>query len=494
VSGPPGVGAEFSSAVVAVPQRRKKLKEPEVRLSLRDRFRVIPHKGRPRHVIVVGAGFAGLSAAYELKSVGYRVTVLEGQKRVGGRVESRRDVVPGHVMEGGAELIGLNHRAWWSYKRKFGLHFHQLSDPNSPPIILKGKRLTAAQAARLGREMDKGQVLINRAARPINADEPWKSPDAKSLDRCSLVAALNRLRMSRLCRLAFLEQLQADNGVEAARQSWLGNLAMIRGGGLRRYWTDTETHHCVGGNQQLAFEFKKALRRVELRKKVYAISIERDGVRVLSRGRRLLVGDDVVLAIPPTMWRSIRFAPPLPAAYAVQFGQNVKYLLNVRKGCWRPEAPDMSSDGPIDLTWDGTDGQKGARAGLVAFSGASDAGICRRWTNHKQKYLRELSPIYPQMNKESRNGLFMDWPGNKWTRGSYSFPKPGEVTRAGPILRSGYKGRLHFAGEHTCYAFVGYMEGALQSGLRVAEQIARRDGVIGRRVVRRIRHPKRQMP
>jgi len=62
------------------------------------------------------------------------------------------------------------------------------------------------------------------------------------------------------------------------------------------------------------------------------------------------------------------FRPPLPASYTAQFGNNVKYLLNVRKGSWRPEAPDMSSDGPVDLTWDGTDGQVGKRAGLVAFS------------------------------------------------------------------------------------------------------------------------------
>jgi monoamine oxidase len=75
----------------------------------------------------------------------------------------------------------------------------------------------------------------------------------------------------------------------------------------------------------------------------------------------------------------------------------------------------------------------------------------------------------------------VDWPGNKWTKGSYSFPKPGEVTRAGPLLHAGFLKRIHFAGEHTCYAFTGYMEAALQSGIRVAEQIARRDGILGKK-------------
>ncbi len=72
----------------------------------------------------------------------------------------------------------------------------------------------------------------------------------------------------------------------------------------------------------------------------------------------------------------------------------------------------------------------------------------------------------------------MNWPKKRWTRGSYSFPKPGEVTRVGPLLQSGFKGKIHFVGEHTCYAFTGYMEGALRSGLHLAEQLARRDGVI----------------
>jgi NADPH-dependent 2,4-dienoyl-CoA reductase/sulfur reductase-like enzyme len=70
-------------------KKRKRAKEPRPRLSLRDRFEVVKQPGPRPHVIVVGAGLAGLSAAYELKSVGYKVTVVEAQKRVGGRVESR---------------------------------------------------------------------------------------------------------------------------------------------------------------------------------------------------------------------------------------------------------------------------------------------------------------------------------------------------------------------------------------------------------------------
>ena len=62
-------------------------------------------------------------------------------------------------------------------------------------------------------------------------------------------------------------------------------------------------------------------------------------------------------------------------------------------------------------------------------------------------------------------------------RSSRSFPAPGQVTTIGPVLEAGL-GRLHFAGEHCCPAFVGYMEGALQSGVRIAKKLATRDGLV----------------
>ena len=66
----------------------------------------------------------------------------------------------------------------------------------------------------------------------------------------------------------------------------------------------------------------------------------------------------------------------------------------------------------------------------------------------------------------------MDWPSDPWVKGSYSFPAPGEVMTLGPQLQQPLAGRVFLAGEHTCYAFVGYMEGALQSGARAAKRIA----------------------
>jgi monoamine oxidase len=459
---------------------RKKKKERIYKLSLKQRFRRLNKSRATKEIVVIGAGLAGLSAAYELSSVGYKVTVLEGQKRVGGRVETLRKLIPGRVTEGGAELIGSNHHAWLSYKHKFHLHFTDVLEPPNAPIILGGFRLSSAEAAVLGAEFLKATRILDREARSINAGAPWFSPKARALDHMSLAQRVRALPVSQLCKWALTEQLVTDNGVPAERQSYLGVLAMIKGGGCKSYWEDSEVYRCREGNDELAKRFREKLPdgSVRFNCKVTKINLRKRPVVIRLAGRRTLTADDVVLAVPPSVWDNIDIGPSLPPRYKGQFGRNVKFLINVRKNSWQPSSPALTTDGPVDLTWQGTDQQDGPRASFVCFSGSKDAATCKSWRNRRKAYLACTTPVYPGIARGIRSSKFMDWIGNQWTRGSYSFPAPGEVTSTAPLLRKGFEQRLHFAGEHTCNAFVGYMEGALQSGLRVAEALARRDRVI----------------
>lgn len=442
------------------------------------------HAPKPhQRVIVVGAGFAGLSAAFELHSLGYHVTVLEARGRLGGRVKTLHKFMPGFTVEGGAELIGKNHHAWLSYKHKFGLSFSDVIDPPKSPVILAGRRLDSREAKKMQQQFDLAARAINRAAKHINPNEPWISKNAKHLDSISLEDAVHALKgVSENGKLALLEQLAADNGVSACRQSYLGVLAMVKGGGLERYWADTELYRCKDGNQALASCLAAPLPegRIRLHCPVHRIELGRNGEdsRVWTSRTKFETARDVILAVPPTVWRSIQIDPTLPKNYRPQFGRNIKFIMNVRQNAWKPATPELSTDGPVDMTWKGTDGQPGKRATLVAFSGGADADMCRGWKNKTQEYLKLLRPVYPHLASGMRAPIFMDWPNKKWTRGSYSFPAPNEVTQVGPLLHKPFHRRLHFAGEHTSYAFPGYMEGALRSGMRVAEQLARRDKVI----------------
>jgi len=116
---------------------------------------------------------------------------------------------------------------------------------------------------------------------------------------------------------------------------------------------------------------------------------------------------------------------------------------------------------------------------MVAFSGSDDANECVRWDSgqRKPRYVDAMQAPYPGIGREIRQEKFMNWPDEEWTKASYYFPRLGDVTCWGPFWKAGYGGWLHFAEEHTSYAFMGYMEGALSSGYRLARQLAIRDGL-----------------
>jgi monoamine oxidase len=439
-----------------------------------------------KRIVVIGAGFSGLAAAYELVHAGYDVTVLEARNRVGGRVISFTDFVPNKHVEGGGELIGSNHPTWVSYKDRFKLEFLDVTEEEDleAPIMLDGKKLASADSEKLWEEMDAALNLMNKDAAEIDANIPWRARNASDLDKKTLASWIRALNVSPLCKAGIEAQLTADNGVRAEWQSWLGNLAMVKGGGLEKYWTDSEVYRCKGGNQQLAFKLLEGVTpaRVQLRTPVRRVDLTaKDRVLVTLASGKTIEAEDVVLAIPPSVWNKVGIEPPLPPQLAPQMGTNVKFLMSVQGPFWKRAelAPDMLSDGPVNWLWHQTDGQKGPGASLCAFSGASAAETCREWTptERNTKYIAELGKVYTGLRASFVRARFMDWPGDAWTRASYSFPAPGQVTTVGPILREGV-GRLHFAGEHACYAFVGYMEGALNSGVALARRLAERDGVV----------------
>src|SRR5436190_22492110 len=122
---------------------------------LSDRFAFGAQRPSAPRVVVIGAGFAGMAAAYELSHGGADVTVLEARNRVGGRVVSFQDLAPGAAMEGGAELIGTNHAIWLDYAQRFKLPFVKITEEDAEaPIVLDGRRLSSDESEQLWKEMD----------------------------------------------------------------------------------------------------------------------------------------------------------------------------------------------------------------------------------------------------------------------------------------------------------------------------------------------------
>jgi monoamine oxidase len=445
-----------------------------------------------KSVIVVGAGLAGLCAAYELSQVGYKVTVFEARKRVGGRVESSRRFVTNRTVERGAELIGSNHPLWLAYKDKFGLKFTDVKEYGNSPIRLRGRTLTAEESHDLLDEIqDVWDALTDKAATILDPFEPWINPNASTLDNISFVDWLDTEfpKCTPLCRDAVVEQLETDNGVSAENQSLLAVLAMVKGGGLASYWDDTEVYRCKGGNDRLARKFKEELKKaacpVRLKSAVRSILLKDGKVIVNVKGRPQSAADDLILAVPPSVWGRIKFKNPdldRKLKTGPQMGENVKFLMKFNRRFWEDTgtSPTLTQDGPADLTWETTENAKKGGFAMVAFSGGDDAHKCSQWPTSRVKtnYTKALQKVYVRIGPEMRAHDFANWPKEPWTRASYCFPAPGQVVPWGPMFKLGYQKQIHFAGEHCCYAFMGYMEGALQSGFRTARRMAVRDGLL----------------
>ena len=437
-----------------------------------------------KRVVIVGAGFAGLACAHELKAAGYKVTVIEARNRVGGRVLSFRDLVEGKIVEGGGELIGSNHPTWIAYAEKFGLNFIDVSEDIdlSSPIHLDGKLLDDESAEKLYEEMEAALNSMNDAAELVDADQPWESPNAVELDQRTLGDWLGELQVSDLVRKLVAIQIGSDNAIANEKASYLGMLTAIQGGGGEKYWTDTEVYRCNGGNDQLAKRLAVAIGsdQITLKLAVDKISLCPNGASVKCTNGCIIECDDVVLATPPTTWHRIKFSPKLPGVLLKQqMGTAVKYLSAVKNRFWLEDGRSQYAftDGLISQTWELTDAQDGPlAAGLTAFSGGPQAEQCLKLKKNERdaKYAAEFLKIYPKFSDNLVRARFMDWPLDPLTGGGYSFPRPGQIMSTGRLLYNGL-GRLHFCGEHTSYKFVGYMEGGLNSGVSLAQRISKRD-------------------
>jgi monoamine oxidase len=347
------------------------------------------------------------------------------------------------------------------------------------PLILNGKLIRGAEADKLYEEVDGVLAKIIDLARNVDPVRPWLSPNAAELDARSFAQFVgDQQGLSEPARTLLLTGAESDNGVPADRMSLLAYCAMVAGGGLQDYYELSETYRLAEGNDALATALSQKLgSRIVYSSYVDAIRRTPYGVIVRTRGGEYYRGDAVVIAVPPSVWGQFAVEPPLADSLRPQMGENVKLLLALREPVWEREGltSEVTSDGLVGLTWAATDTRAGrGPVGLTLFSGAAQAETLRRLAppERQAQAIASIAPAYPALADSVTKERFVDWPGMPLTRASYSFPAPGQVTAFGPVLVDGlYEEGLPpvlFAGEHTSYGFVGYMEGALSSGVRAA--------------------------
>lgn len=473
-------------------------------LQLSERTEAVSKVSKGR-VLVVGGGFAGLTAAWWLAKHGSQVTVFEARDRVGGRVHTITAEGSGSLIEAGGELIGRNHPTWLRFARQFNLGLSVVTPEENygyaglkTILVIKGKSMNPHQQQDLFDQMTEALKTLNSdAARLAHGSTPWLPADlAKGWDMRPVSAWIDSLsHCDNLTRAAIRFELENNQSVSVDGQSYLGLLAQVRGGALTaldkpnrgpsEYWTDSEVFRCASGNDALARILRREIEgasdqnKVLLSTPVKRIDHHPDGVRVITESSEEFEGTWLVVAIPPPCCSRLEFEPALQSD-PMQLGNAVKYLANVKERFWlrQKTAPSATVDS-LGMLWEGTDNQnlppeRGAE--LSVFAGGKAATSAMNAAVPAEYFASGVERIYPGFRDRVTTSRFLNWPNEAWTRGGYSCPAPGQVTTIAPFLYQPL-GRIVWAGEHTCLAFFGYMEGALQSGLHAAMLIARAEGV-----------------
>ncbi len=447
-------------------------------------------KSLPNLIVgVVGAGLAGLTAAWYLSQCGVQVAVFESGERIGGRVRTDRDFISGKTVEAGAELIGINHPMWFSLAELFGLQLVPITKESEYEDVdlevrlrIGDHDLTTEEKEQVHDELQKVIDAIGQDAAAVDPVNPWLSPGAADFDAKTVQDRLDELlqNTSDLTRAAFTFTLENDNCATVANQSYLALLALVSAGrlgddteGLRGYWEYTETHRCGGGNDRIADALASGL-DVRLNTAVNRIEVRPDGV-AMDDANGSGVFDYVVLAAPPTAWPAIDSHLPFePGERTMSHGPAVKYLNSFDTQFWVDSqlAPSAlwgsvprNEERGLGSVWEGTDMQPTEpEFALSVYSGGP-------FVLGQRDYSKRLSQIFPGYAPTGER--FVDWPNTPGIMTGYSVPSPGQVTTVAQALAEPHGDRLYFAGEQSYVPFFGYMEGALQSGARAAREIIR---------------------
>jgi monoamine oxidase len=430
-------------------------------------------------VVVVGAGLAGLAAAYELRRAGFEVVVLEARDRVGGRVRTVR-FADGQHAEAGGEYVDAIHTTMRRYVRHFGLHLEdvRLQGTDFPgAAFLHGRRRSfdAAFNADVQYAVDRFDGRMATLAGDVDA----RDPRGVALDARSAADLLDDFALRSRSRLLVAhDYIRDDYTVEPPD---LSALFFAQGYKLTAHLSNsgTEAFRIRGGNDQLPHRIAGALAgAVHLRTPVTRVVARPDGVRVEAGGDRV-DAEHCVIAAPLPPLREVDFVPALPTAMAeaiatLQYGTGTKTLVQYATRFWREQGldGDTLTDLPISTTWEATDGQPGRPGVLLVYTmgkpGAAFTSLPD--TRRVEKVVADLDRIYRGSRALRRDAHTFAWARERYSGGTYTAYAPGQVTRFWRELRRPV-GRIHFAGEHAD-AFTGYMEGALRSGVRAATVIA----------------------
>jgi monoamine oxidase len=442
---------------------------------------------RETDVVVVGAGFAGLAAARALVAAGSDAIVLEARDRVGGRVVNA-DIGDGKVVEMGGQWVGPTQDRIAALAADLGVETFPTHSEGDNLLRVDGKlRRYSGTIPRLNPlallDIQLAIRRLDRLSARIDLDEPWRTPGAAELDATSVAAWIERTMRSGTARRLMRVAGRTIWGAEPEELSLLHFAFYLRSGGGFEMLTDVEggaqQDRYVGGSQLVAIRAAEALGdRVVLSAPVRRIEHGPGGVTVTADGHSVRARRAIV-AIPPPLVGRIEFAPDLPPARR-QLGQRmpegwlVKCVALYGEPFWRRDGfsgEALNEAGPVTMTFDNTppDGSPGA---LVGFVGGADARefATLGTSERRAAVLGSFESLFGPKARAAERYLEQDWAAEEWSGGGpVANFATGGWTASGPALRQPV-GPIHWAGTETASRWNGYIDGAVSSGERAAQE------------------------
>lgn len=443
---------------------------------------------RSTTVAVVGAGYAGLSAALSLADAEVDVVLLEGSGRPGGRTLSETRL--GVVLDHGGQWVGPSQKELLTWADRFrcetfpswdhGAHLDVWTD-GSLRRYSTGQPLDAPGTE----DCLRATAALDAMAATVHLEDPTVSEHLAAWDSETVESWLLREVPDLAARRRLAQAVQGVWACEPHDMSLFHLIFYIAAGGgwasLMGTSDAAQDSRFVMGAQSPAVAAAESLGdRVLLGRRV--TTVDHTGTAVeLEAGGHTLRAERVVMAIPPPAVRHVRFLPALPAPRrrwlaSSTMGLVAKVHVIFASPFWR----DLGLSGQVNAFDDGA-------VGVVFDNSPADVArgvlVCfvygdryRRWSAQsaaarRSEVLARLVAAFGQRAAEPLDYVEKLWPEDPWARGGYAaVPTPGSWLAHG---RHGWRqpvDRLHWAGTETATAWHGYIDGAIRSGRRAAEE------------------------
>lgn len=444
-----------------------------------------------RRVLVLGAGLAGLSAAWELQQLGYEVTILEARERIGGRVWTRREgFEDGQYAEIGAVRVPDVHELTLDYCEKLGLELDEIPDGDAL-YYLDGKSFRHVDGEPWmldGLNADEASASLGDLWERYIADvfDEFGDPRAGTFPRAGIVDTYDPMVYVDFLRQrgaseAFLKLYAADNGAEV---STIGTLAWMGAEVADQAWG--KTYHIRGGNDQLPLRIaeeigeenillQSVVTKIEHTPSGVTVTFERDGAE------ESLSADYLVCAIPFTILRDVTITPALSADKTRAIKE--LFMMNAGRGYiqtntrfWEAEGIGglkiAKTDTAAERIWNLSDVMPAgsARGMLVSYTQEANADAYADVPRaDREGYTLDLvEQFFPEIKAEKVAFFEYVWSDDPWVKGAWTDILPNQWWIVDAARKA--EGRVVFAGEHTS-VWAGWMQGAIESGQRAADEI-----------------------